>query len=258
MPRWTLIGSPGHRPQGALPDVPRSQRDDLTPDGLAQLFNALPRHYRALVLTAAVLGLRWGEAVGLPVRDIDFMRRTVTVAQTVKELAGDIRIVPEAKTQGSLRTMVAPAFLVDELARHIAEHRGSPEADSDVLVFVGPRGGVLRRRFCERILRPTIQHIRDEDAKAKRKSIVPVGLNFHGLRVAAVTAMADAGVPFNVTQGRAGHTTARMTMEVYAHRTTDGDRSAAALLQAHFVGSFSGESGTDVAHVTEGMGRSSA
>ena len=48
----------------------------------------VPEHYQALVLVGAVLGLRWGEAVGLRVRDVDFMRHTVTIAQTVEELSG--------------------------------------------------------------------------------------------------------------------------------------------------------------------------
>ena len=42
--------------------------------------------------------------------------------------------------------------------------------------------------------------------------------------------MADAGVPYNVAQARAGHSTARMTMELYSHRTTAADRVAAEAL----------------------------
>ena len=60
---------------------------------------------------------------------------------------------------------------------------------------------------------------------------MPEALTFHALRHVAVTAMADAGVPYNVTQRRAGHSTARMTMERYSHRSTDPDKDAAAALQ---------------------------
>ena len=228
----------------ALPAVRPPERAGLSPADLARLADALPANYRALLLTGAVLGLRWGEAVGLRVRDIDFMRRTVTVAQTVEELAGHVRIVPEAKTKASLRTMAAPPFLIDELARHLAEHRESPAADSDALVFVGPRDGVLRRRFGERTMRPAVAAVRAEDVKAKRAPSIPAGLTFHALRHAAITAMADAGVPYNVTQGRAGHATAAMTMEVYSHVTTPGDKAAADALQEHFGVAFSAGSGT--------------
>jgi integrase len=222
----------------ALPAVRVAQRPTLTPEGLAELFDALPCHYRALVLTGAVLGLRWGEAIGLRVCDVDFLRGTVTVAGTVKELSGRLSLEPEAKTEQSLRTLTAPAFLIDELARHLALHRGSPDADSDSLVFMGPRGGVLRRRFVERVLRPTAERLQAEAIADGRAPTVPVGLTFHSLRHVAVTAMADAGVPYNVTQRRAGHSTARMTMERYSHRSTEADRAAATALHEHFSPAF--------------------
>ncbi|HUY64941.1 MAG TPA: tyrosine-type recombinase/integrase [Acidimicrobiales bacterium] len=184
----------------ALPAVRAPEQPTLTPEGLARLADEVPGIYRALILTGAVLGLRWGEAIGLRVCDVDFMRQSVTVAGTVKELAGHLSVESDAKTDKSLRTLAAPGFLIDELARHLAEYQGSLQADSDKLVFLGPRGGVLRRRFVERILRPAVERIRAEDAKAGRQPSVPAGLTFHSLRHVAVTAMADAGVPLNVTQ----------------------------------------------------------
>jgi integrase len=109
----------------ALPRVVHPERSGLSPSELAALVKEVPEHYRALVLVGAVLGLRWGEAVGLRVRDVDFMRHTVTIAQTVEELSGHMRVVPEAKTRSSLRTLAVPVFLMDELTRHLQQHRVS-------------------------------------------------------------------------------------------------------------------------------------
>lgn len=228
----------------ALPAIPTVNRPTLTPEGLSDLADALPGHYRALVLTGAILGLRWGEAIGLRVCDIDFPRRSVTVAGTVKELAGHLSLEPDAKTNQSLRTLAVPGFLIDELANHLALYRQSPEADSKALVFVGPKGGVLRRRFVERVLRPTAERVRAEAIAAGKIPTVPEGLTFHALRHVAVTAMADAGVPYNVTQRRAGHSTARMTLERYSHRSTEADKDAAAALQGYFADAFCEPSGT--------------
>jgi integrase len=137
----------------ALPRVRPPDRKPLTAAELLRLADAIEGRYRALVLVGGVLGLRWGEAVGLRLCDIDFMRRTVTVAQVVEEVAGQVTILlGEAKTAGSLRTITAPPFLIEELARHLAAYR--PDADREDLVFVGPRGGTLRRRFGERRLSP--------------------------------------------------------------------------------------------------------
>ena len=226
----------------ALPRVVHSEHTELSPSQLVSLVDELPGHYRVLVLVGAVLGLRWGEAVALRVRDVDFMRQTVTIAQTVEELSGRLSIVPEAKTRSSLRTLAVPKFLMDELTRHLKEYRPDVigrHLDPEALIFVGPRGGTLRRRFGERILQP-----------AGERAGISTNLTFHALRHCAVTAMADAGVPYNVTQARAGHSTARMTMEVYSHRTTAADRVAAEALQSHFGEAFSPGSGTGVARST--------
>ncbi len=175
------------------------------------------------MLVAGVLGLRWGEAVGLRVRDIDFLRRTVTVAQIVEETAGPLAIVKEAKTAAGLRTLAAPRFLIGELAQHLAEHRTGVASDPEALVFVGPRGGVLRRRFGERTFAPAVV-----------KAGLDPSLTFHGLRHAAITTMVELGVHPRVMQGRAGHATSKLTMELYAHVTESADRQAAELLDRHY------------------------
>ncbi len=122
----------------ALPRSRPPRRVCLRPEELEKLASEVPRRYRALVLVAGVLGLRWGEAVGLRVRDIDFLGRTVTVSQVVEETAGRLMIVSEAKTAAGLRTLSAPVFLVEELALHLADHRHGVARDPEALVFVGP------------------------------------------------------------------------------------------------------------------------
>jgi integrase len=95
----------------ALPRARPPARVTLSPAELEQLASAVPSLYRALVLVAGVLGLRWGEGVGLRVRDIDFLRRAVNISQVVEEVAGHLAIVKEAKTTAALRTLSVPAFL---------------------------------------------------------------------------------------------------------------------------------------------------
>lgn len=207
----------------ALPRVRPPYRVVLSPAELEKLAGAVPPRYRALILVAGVLGLRWGEAVDLRIRDIDFLRRTVTVAQTVEEVMGQLRLVTEAKTRSSLRSMAAPEFLVEMLADHLATHRPDTRDDLEALVFVGRRGGVLRRRFSERIFAPAVQ-----------KAGLDPSLTFHGLRHSAITALVEAGVHPRVMQGRAGHTTSKLTMELYAHVPESADRQAAQALDEHF------------------------
>ena len=115
-----------------------------------------------------VLGLRWSEAMGLRVRDVDFLRRTVTVAQTVAEVEGRVESAA-VKTRSSGRTLSAPAFLVDELAAHVAAYRWRTGPED--LVFTGPKDGLLRRSFAARVFAPAV-----------RKAGLDEGLTFHGLR----------------------------------------------------------------------------
>jgi integrase len=210
----------------ALPRIVRPERMTIDPKQLRRLVDELPEHYQTLVLTAGVLGLAWEEVVALRVRDVDFMRRTVTVAQTVEELAGHLRIVPEGKRKARLRTMAAPAFVVDAIARHLASAKGDDAHDPEALIFRGPRGGILRRRFGERILRPA----------AARAGLS--GLTFHGLRHAATSSLVDVGVHPRVMATRIGHGTVRTTMEVYARASDNADQEAAKLLQERFASAF--------------------
>jgi integrase len=207
----------------ALPQSRPPERVAVSPEQLEKLASEVPARFPALVLVAGVLGLRWGEAVGLRVRDIDFLRRTVTVAQIVEETAGHLAVVKEAKTAAGLRTLAAPGFLIDELAQQLAEHRTGVAGDPEALVFVGPRGGVLRRRFGERTFAPAVV-----------KAGLDPSLTFRGLRHAAITTMVELGVHPRVMQGRAGHATSKLTMELYAHVTESADRQAAELLDRHY------------------------
>lgn len=203
----------------ALPRVRPPTRVELGPDDLERLAREVPDRYRALILIGGVLGLRWGEAVGLRVCDVDFLRRTVTVAQVVEETAGQLAIVPEAKSSAGLRTLTAPSFLIDEIAQHLSRHRPEAAGHPESLIFVGPRGGVLRRRFAERIFAPAV----------KRAGLDP-SLTFHGLRHSAITTLVRLGVHPRVMQGRAGHATAKLTMELYARVPDEADRQTAEAL----------------------------
>ena len=210
----------------ALPRIVRPERRTLTPEQLRRLVNELPGHYQTLVLTSGVLGLAWEEVIALRVRDIDFTRRTITVAQTVEELAGHLAIVPEGKRPARLRTMAVPTFLLDHIARHLANYRAAESTSPDALIFVGPKGGILRRRFGERVLRPAV-------AKAGLE-----GLTFHGLRHAAASSLVDVGVHPRVMAARIGHGTVKTTMEVYARASNSADHEAALLLQQRFADAF--------------------
>lgn len=203
-------------------------RPTLTIEEILRLADAIDDRYRALVLVGAVLGLRWSEAIGLRVSDVDFLRRTLTVSQTISEVEGRLNVAP-TKSRKSRRTMSVPQFVIDELARHAADFR---RVDND-LFFVGPKGGALRRSFAARTFAPAVT-----GAGIDRR------LTFHGLRHVAASLMVNAGVHPRVMQQRLGHATARLSLELYAHVPEAADRGVADSLDRCFRESESAAEGS--------------
>jgi integrase len=60
----------------------------LEPHEVIALANAIVPHYRPLVLTAAYVGLRWGELAGLALDRVDLLRRTIRVEEQLVEANG--------------------------------------------------------------------------------------------------------------------------------------------------------------------------
>jgi integrase len=203
----------------------RRDRPTLTPDQLYRLADEVPGRYRALVLLASGLGLRWSEVIALRPSDVDFLRRTISVRQTVEEVDGKVAVVEATKSDASRRTMAVAPTLLEELARHLATYRS--QAEPDDLCFVGERGGVLRRHFLARVLKPALVRV---GLPAGRRT----GIDFHGLRHVAASLMVASGEHPKVMQARLGHSSQELTMGLYAHVPDDADRAAAARLDAMF------------------------
>ena len=124
-----------------------------------------------MVYVAGVLGLRWSEVAGLRVGRIDFLRRTLEVAETCAEVEGKI-VLADVKTRSSRAPFSIPEFLVNLLAEDLAA-RG--RAGPDEFVFAAPNGGPLRRSvFRTRVWEPAVKAAGFE------------GLTFHHLRHSAV------------------------------------------------------------------------
>ena len=205
-----------------LEKTPRRERPTLTTEQLFALVDEIPKRYQALVFTAGVLGLRWSEAIGLRVGDVNFLTRTLSVNQTVEEVGGHVRVVEATKTEDSERSMAVPPSVIDALAQHLATFR--PDAGPDDLIFIGERGGILRRSFLARVLKPALE-----------RAGLPVGrregIDFHGLRHIATTMMVETNEHPSVMQARLGHATPTLTLGLYSHVPDEVDRAAAGRLE---------------------------
>ena len=170
-----------------------SAKGTLSLEELIRLSKEVPGRFRALILLAGMVGLRWSEAIGLTVGKVHFLTRTIEVSETIAEVDGRLS-VEATKTESSVRTLSVPEPLVEELAHHLATFRAG--AGPGDLVFTGTKGMPLRRSFAARVFKPAV----------KRAALDPT-MTFRGLRKVATSYMVDDAVHPRVIQYRLGHAT---------------------------------------------------
>lgn len=91
------------------------ERPTATVKEVYALAEAIQPRYRALVLMAGFLGLRWGELIGLHRRDVDLEHRTVRVRRAVAELSNGQREIKAPKSAAGKRTVSIPGVILPDL-----------------------------------------------------------------------------------------------------------------------------------------------
>ncbi|WP_378144790.1 tyrosine-type recombinase/integrase [Cnuibacter sp. UC19_7] len=155
---------------------------------------------RALVLLLAYTGLRWGEAIGLRVKDVDLVRRRVTVSENAVEVDGQI-IVGTPKTH-KRRQVPFPRFMVG-LLREAIKGKGR-----DALVFSDAYGFHLRRTRVSTGSRSWFK------TALEHAGLEPMTL--HDLRHTAASLSIASGANVKAVQRMLGHASAAMTLDTYA------------------------------------------
>ncbi len=194
----------------SLPREGADERVFLTPDQVDRLAAAVPDRYRALVLTAAYTGLRWGELTGLKVARLDLLRRPprLHVVESLLEVGGKFSFgLP--KSAAGRRAVTLPNTLVEVLAQHLAAF-GEPGRE---LVFTGAHGAPLsRNNFRNRVWLPAV-----------RAAALDPAPRFHDLRHTHVALLIAQGMPVKAIQQRVGHASAAMTLNRYGHLLPEVD-----------------------------------
>lgn len=186
--------------------LPRHDPDErvfLNADQVAALVAAAPVRHQPMLMVAYLTGMRWSELAGLRVKRLDLLRSRLTVAEVAEEVAGRITFAT-TKTPKSRRTITLPPLAVEILAAHLAAH----PAGRDDLVFRGPRGGALSRTtFRSRVWVPAVEAAGLDD----------LGATFHCLRHSHAASMIADGAPMVAVQRRLGHSSIRVTYDIYGH-----------------------------------------
>lgn len=188
-----------------LPKTPERTHRYLT---VAQV-KALAAHCEALrastgrlVAFLAYSGLRWGEAVALRNRDVDPLRRAVSVQLSATEVGGSL-VVGSPKS-GRSRTITLPRFVIETVAPMMSD-------DRDATIWTAPGGGPLRSSpFRRAVWLPAVAMAIAEDAD------FPEDLRVHDLRHTAASLMVASGASVLAVQKALGHARASITLDTYA------------------------------------------
>ncbi len=209
-----------------LPKVITRKARTLTPDEFAAILTEIPERFGALVMTDIETGLRWGELVALRPRHIDFLRRTITVEETIVEVSrkdsptGERMIVKPYPKDDEPRTLRVSQALLDTLAARIAE-LGLARDD---LLFPSREiaGGqpLSRATFNTRYWKPAVQ-----------RSGVDFPVRMHDLRHAHASWLLAGGADLKTVMERMGHSQI-MTTQKYLHTLPDADDKALAAFEA--------------------------
>lgn len=151
------------------------------------------------VLLMVATGLRYGEASALRVRDVDVLGGSLTVLRTRHEVDGGAYLFTEPKTSSSRRTVVFPKQVASELVPLVAaKNRGAA-------LFTLDDGTPMTRNFRQRIW----LRIRERAGLD--------GLRLHDLRHTHAAVLISAGTPLTAVQRRLGHSSIRVTSDLYGH-----------------------------------------
>ncbi|MDT5371457.1 MAG: hypothetical protein QOC62_5888 [Mycobacterium sp.] len=196
-----------------LPQGTAKRHVYLSADDVRRLADESGQH-RALVLLLAYCGLRWGEAVALRVRDVEFLRRRLTVSENAVQIGVRHAVGP---TKGrKIRSVPVPEFVLDELSVQCA---GKAPGD---LVFSGRNGRYLLRPSTGGWFRTAVE-------RAGVQTITP-----HDLRHTCASLAVSAGVNVLALQRMLGHASAKMTLDTYADLFDDDLDAVAVTLHARY------------------------
>lgn len=175
------------------------------------------RENETLVNFLAYTGLRWGEATGLRIRDVDFTRRRIKVQQNAVMVGGSI-VIGTPKTHEA-RSVPFPAFLSDALIELCKNKATNDLVFGDGREYIRPPDS--RRGWWNAALR------RSREVEPDFPTVTR-----HDMRHTAASLAVSAGANVKAVQRMLGHASAAMTLDTYADLFDDDLDAVANALDA--------------------------
>jgi integrase len=220
--RSVLLGAVADRvisvdPSGGV-TLPRRRRREAamqvpSVEQVGRILGGADDDFRAFVALCAFAGLRLGEAAGVQVGDVDFLRRQLSVSRQLQRDGREVAVRPPK--YGSERVVYLPEQLVTMLSEHVATYRSDGEPGRWLFADLG--GLPLHNNAVTYRWRQT------------RKAAGTPSIRLHDLRHFYASGLIAAGCDVVTVQRALGHSSATTTLNTYSHLwPTAEDRTRAA------------------------------
>ncbi|OHU35712.1 site-specific integrase [Mycobacteroides chelonae] len=165
-------------------------------DALADACNTTDNH--VIVYTLAFCGLRWGELIALRVKDIEFLRRRISVHRNAVWVGSEVKI---GETKGKeARSVPVPEFVLTKLAEQCKDK------EPDDLLFPNSEG----------TFRGINSPKRGWFARAVTRAEIDNTTTAHSLRHTCASLTVSAGGNVLALARMLGHKDASVTLRVYS------------------------------------------
>jgi integrase len=178
----------------------------------------------AFYVLAITTGIRRGEALALHWKDVDLDNRRIHIRYTLQDLKGGVFEFSPPKTDSSRRAITLSDLAVAALRRHRkaqcqrATELGAAWQERDLVCTTATGGPIRGNHILQRHIEPVC------------KELGLPRIRLHDLRHTAASLLLRNRIPAKLVQEMLGHTTIRMTLDIYSHVLLDMQQQAAASL----------------------------
>ena len=207
--------------------LPRERRREAamtipTPEQLGKALKVAPDWFAPFISVCAFAGLRLGEAAGLQLRDVDFLRRTISVSRQIQgSTKAEAEVVPPK--HGSERVV----YVADELIQDLAQHVQKVGVFGKEQWLFGYGGAYFNRNSAA-----------DRWKQVREASGIGT-FTLHDLRHFYASGLIADGCDVVTVQRALGHAAPSITLNIYSHlwpTAEDKTRTAGSRLIAAVLG----------------------
>ncbi len=227
--RWRLVNSNPAKFSASIKQPQRQGKALSETEAQALLETAQDDRLGALWTVLLTLGLRRGEAIALTWSDYDRKAKTLSITKNRKKEGSKV-VVGGLKTEASRRTLPLPQFVCEALDNH----RTRQIKEKEELLSIGGQWKEPNAMFAT-----VWGHYLDPDNASKLFKTVATkagleGWHLHELRHSAATFLISNGVPLEQVSKLLGHSSIRITSDVYSHLATEHLRGATDAIGGYF------------------------